>query len=178
MKLKQYVKDNPNETLFIGSGVAYFFIGNAEQFDKDIDTINQKYIDGFKKSLYTAKIRLDNLKSQGEPTGEVVKEYWNNFGYLTRKVLPLEKAIADYHKQIDTIEATIDKLTDYLANYVHIKEREVISADKKEGLKDGISVIVEGIEEGRFWLKEEYETGYVEVNFGSDGLGKKKVKVK
>lgn len=177
MKLKTYLKNNPDKTFFIGSKSAYFFIGNLETFENDFQGINEKYITIFQTSIRDAENLLKRLEKEGEPTGDVIKESFFNGKPKIRKI-PYEQAVKDYYALIERKKDLINKYTDYLKNYIPIEDREIIETYSKTCLGDGEGILIDGLEEGRFWLKEEYETGYVEVPVGIDGLGKKKIKVK
>lgn len=177
MKLKTYLKNNPDKTFFIGSKVAYFFIGNLETFENDIQGINEKFKIIFFNSIRDAENLLKRLEAEGEPTGDVVKESYCT-GKFVKRIIPHEIAVKEYHATIERKNVLISKYTEYLENYIPIEEREVIETYPKLCLKDGEGIKVDGLEEGRFWLIEEYETGYVEVPVGVEGLSKRKIKVK
>lgn len=167
-----------DKTFFIGASVAYFFIGNKETYNNDIDEINDKFYLLHNKSLRGLELKLINLKAQGEPTSEIVEEYFDCFGKKRIKRMSKETAIEKYWKNIKSTEESIAFLTEYINNYVPLRDREITDSYFKEALQDGEVVKIEGIEEGRFWLKEEYETGYIEVTVDREGIGKKKIKVK
>ena len=159
----EYVnQQSDDEVIFVGVKTNFVFIGTKEIFNKDIQAIDKKCLETHKRQLETTAISLEFERAKDEPIGAVISEYYDSFGNKRIRRLSYEKAVESYWKNIRRMETTIAELDKYIKEYTPIWEREVVVSYKRNELRDGFVVLVDGLEIGKYWLKEEYDTGYVE----------------
>ena len=60
MTLESYINKNPNNKYYIGAQSSFIFIGNAEQYQAEINGISDKYQEHRRKAYVTAR---NNLKA-------------------------------------------------------------------------------------------------------------------
>lgn len=126
MKVKDFIKRYKDGTqFFIGSYTSFFFIGTAEELQRDARKID---------------------------AGLVL------FGNMT-----LGKRRANERGGHVTYKNGPDAVQNHPYHYVPIRERQVEESYPR-CQKDGIVIIVDGIESGRFWTKNEYNAVYHKEN--------------
>lgn len=144
MNLKETLgKLNEDTMVAIGAkdGHSYMYFGPAG----DIETIEKlfdKYLKRMKTHQKTAIGALSNILS--EP---LVKEDGDD-KYL-EKLLRKVESVALYRGRYTTA-------TRYVGQYVPVMDREVVDKYRKD-VDNCRAIIVEGIEQGEFWTKEEYD---------------------
>lgn len=140
MKINEVIQEMDNETILnIGSGSAWFFIGKKEDYEKNIEKISRSYLNNAKEKekKYREKIREAN---------EALSDNKITFDELTKMV----KRIRTYFPRLKLVEKYIDEFTP-------IKNRDVKSVYDKIKKEDGICIVVEGTENGKYWDREERE---------------------
>lgn len=148
-----------NQLVKVGSkdGSSWFFIGQKKVLIGN-DLIYDAEIESWlKERLKTARQTL-NDKMKQEPTyfnftkAEIDK--FLNGGICDLSIEKYHEYVKHYWKGIMTRAKTVIKREEAIKNQIPLLSRPVVSAD--ESIKgDGIRIIIEGTEEGRFWDKEE-----------------------
>lgn len=128
-----------NLIINIGSASAFFFIGTKRDYENKIDKISVSFVD-YNKGL------MDKYKSLIENAIEILirhesttKERVEAIGKLKKYYRPYKKC----EKYLDTFTPIMDR-----------KIKDVYWKNKKE---DGVCIIVEGTESGKYWDKEEWD---------------------
>lgn len=143
--------DYPGTIFYVGSESSYFFIGTAEEFDRDIAKIGAEYKKQFrganKRTSRELKDELMDLSSY-KNRDEFSEKIYDRSEDLIRNILKTSKYHDAYHNWID-----IDKRT--------VKECYVRDAigEFNEG---GLVMIVLGYENGKWAFYHEYKTKTVE----------------
>lgn len=148
-----------NQLVKVGSkdGSSWFYIGTKKVLIGN-DLIYDAEIENWLKDrLDTAKKTL-NDKMKCEPTyfnftkGEIDK--FLNGGICDLSIEKYHEYVQRYWKGIMTRARTVIKREGAIKTQIPLLSRPVVSAD--ESIKgDGIRIVIEGTEEGRFWDKEE-----------------------
>lgn len=141
----------------IGAKTAFFFIGTKAEYEANIDLVQQDLQARTMISLEESRNRADFFKEKilnpDEEAGS--DKYW--------------KLLADRAYKLSKLYRAIPKLEDYLDTFVAVREREVLDQYDRL-LGDGIVIVVDGKENGRYWLYEEYQKGVSEDDLeGEDG---------
>lgn len=140
MKISEVIQEMDNETILnIGSGSGWFFIGKKEDYEKNIEKISRSYLNDAKEreKKYREKIREAN---------EALSDNKLTFDDLNKMI----KRIRTYFPGLKLVEK-------YISDFIPIKKREVKSVYDKDKKEDGICIVVEGTENGKFWDREEWE---------------------
>ena len=123
----------------IGSASVFFFIGTKRDYENKIDKISISFVD-YNKGL------MDKYKSLIENAIEILirhesttKERVEAIGKLKKYYRPYKKC----EKYLDTFTPIMDR-----------KIKDVYWKNKKE---DGVCIIAEGTESGKYWDKEEWD---------------------
>ena len=131
MKLRELIEVMPDDRqLYIGSASNFLFIGTKAEYLKSEEWLSAWYYTRSKENLKRYQRELDTI--------------------LNARTLKLYRL-----KQKKTCEQSIERLNNYLKEYIPLDEREVL--DKYLRIQGGIAIIVEGSDCGRFWTKEEYQ---------------------
>lgn len=143
IKLDKLVKEikNDNEILHIGSGAGFIFIGTKKEYDQQIDGVSKHCYDFYKsippakeKSILSAAIEIAKLKRDHKYKSELVKK--------------AEKISKLYNSKIAA--------EDYIKIFKPLRNRKVLEVYPRIQ-KDGSCIIVEGIEQGKYWDKSEWD---------------------
>ena len=143
IKLDKLVKEieNDNEVLHIGSGTGFVFIGTRKEYDQQIDVVSKRCYDFYKsippnreKSILSAAIEIAKLK--------------RNYKYRSELVKIAEKITKLYNSKIAA--------EDYIKVFKPLRNRKVLEVYPRIQ-KDGICIILEGIEQGKYWDKSEWD---------------------
>lgn len=135
-----------NPVIHIGSKTGFFFIGTKEEYEANIDFVQQDLQATRMEHLSEYLRQLDLYKGKiihpdGDPGTE---KYW--------------QLLSDRAKRLSWIAQYIQKLENYLNTFVAIRKREVVEQyDRIQ--KDGVVIIVEGKENGEYWSYDEYKEG-------------------
>lgn len=140
MKISEVIQEMDNETILnIGSESGWFFIGKKKDYEKNIEKISRSYLNDAKEreKKYREKIREAN---------EALSDNKITFDELSKMV----KRIRTYFPGLKLVEK-------YISDFIPIKKREVKIVYDKDKKEDGICIVVEGTENGKFWDREEWE---------------------
>lgn len=145
-----------DEIVHIGSKSGFFFCGTKAEYEADIDTISEQILSGMKEELRqikTFKTRFHNnftKLTEFDPETEdedVLKK-------MARAALIVSNAAekkARNNRRRPILEQN-------LAAFKPVRERIVLDFYHRTA-EDGVNIIVEGCEEGRFWTLDEYRNG-------------------
>lgn len=138
--------DYPGTIFYVGSESSYFFIGTAEEFDRDISQIGAEYKKQFrginKRTSRELKDELLNLASYRND--EFSEKIYYQSEELTRNIAKTSKYYDAYHNWIDIEKRTVKQC------YV----RDSIG----EFNDGGLVMIVPGYENGKWAFYHEYQT--------------------
>lgn len=143
IKLDKLVKEieSDNEVLHIGSGTGFIFIGTRKEYDQQIDGVSKHYYDFYRsiphareKSILNTAIEIAKLKRDHKYKSELIKK--------------VNKITTLYNSEIAA--------EDYIKIFKPLRNRKVLEVYPRIQ-KDGICIIVEGIEQGRYWDKSEWD---------------------
>ena len=140
MKLTEIIESRPENTIFhIGSQSNFFFVGNREEYEANIDTISDKYrsyiereLETFQTSIRIARGKL--LKARHEYERQAIQE--QIMGYMTRY-----EALKNAYKITKQAPS--------------MRDREVLDVCLNT-VDGGINIKVEGWEQGRYWKLSEW----------------------
>ena len=143
MKLDKLVKEieNDNEILHIGSGTGFIFIGTKKEYDQQIDGISKHYFD-FYRSIPTA--REKSILNMAIEIAKLKRDH----KYKSKLVKIAEKITKLYNSKIAA--------EDYIKVFKPLRNRKVLEVYPRIQ-KDGICIILEGIEQGKYWDKSEWD---------------------
>lgn len=140
MKINEVIQEMDNETILnIGSESGWFFIGKKEDYEKNIEKISRSY-------LNNAKEREKKCREKIREANEVLADSKLTFDELDKMI----KKIRRYLPALKLVEK-------YINEFIPIKKREVKNIYDKNKKEDGICIVVEGTENGKFWDREEWE---------------------
>lgn len=140
MKINEVIQEMDNETILnIGSGSGWFFIGKKEDYEKNIEKISRSY-------LNNAKEREKKYRERIREANEVLADRKLTFDELEKMV-----------KKIRRNFPALKLVEKYINEFIPIKKREVKNIYDKDKKEDGICIVVEGTENGKFWDREEWE---------------------
>lgn len=147
--IRQFGEDYPGTVFYIGSssGSGFYFIGTADEFERDIEDINKT----FEETIYSRYIDLNE-----------------DLLDLMRRTLSKK----DFEKQTDMLVNEHEKFVRQkenaykyayaYKNWIPMQDRIVSSISRKDPLtddvKNGVIIKIKGIEEGRYWFYNEYIT--------------------
>ena len=140
MKLTEIIESRPENTIFhIGSQSNFFFVGNREEYEANIDTISDKYrsyiereLETFQTSIRIARGKL--LKARHEYERQAIQE--QIMGDMTRY-----EALKNAYKITSKAPS--------------MRDREVLDVCLNT-VDGGINIKVEGWEQGRYWKLSEW----------------------
>lgn len=135
----------PEAVFYIGStgGSGFFFIGTAEEYHNDIDTLNEKwcrYLENFKAKK--EKAVHDMVKSLSNMTysdmGNRIRNRWDSVSKNLSELKTYEDAVAEWVTMRNRIPTKI------------YKKDHVIDPN-------GLIINVRGIEDGGCWFPHDYQ---------------------
>lgn len=125
-----------NTIMHIGSGTNFFFVGTKAEYEARIDSIYKHYRDFYER---LERIYTDRINGIGKSNKYKTKEN-------------KDKSLEFYRK-------AKENALNYLKHGLPIRERLVIKVYPRMQ-KDGIVIIVEGQEQGKYWDKSEWDREY------------------
>lgn len=135
--------------IHIGSQTGFFFVGTKEEYEANIDFVQQDLLATRMEALETNRRKAElYMRKIAEPDDEYhgVK-YWD--------------LLSDRAKKLSKVCSYIPKLEEYLDTFVAIRKREVVEQyDRIQN--DGVVIIVKGKEFGGVYDYEEYKAGIAE----------------
>lgn len=134
---------NTDAMIAIGAkdGHSYMYFGPAGDIET-IETLFEKYLKRMKTHQRNALGALSNLLS--EP---LVKEDGDE-EYMDKLLKKVEDVTLQRNRYISA--------TKYVDQYVPVMNREVKDKYRKK-IDNHLAILVEGLEQGEFWTKEEYD---------------------
>lgn len=158
MILDDYVKGLDADTIMhIGAKSGFFFIGDKVEYEDIIDQIDFEMKAGVRHTMIKNRSVLKKMIEQGEPNKPIEISYIKDGQPLTRG-LSLEETKKRYYNRINSIKVLINDAKEYLNNYTKLRERNIIEFYGRVLNDDGIVLVVEGKEEGKYWYKSEYDS--------------------
>lgn len=176
---------DPEEVFYIGAanGSGFVFIGNRERFEKDIADVSKKnldyFIDNLKKDIRCLKRFRKEFHlclSENEEEGEIAEEKLDEIkrecadvkkslqSYITSSYVKwVSIALAGALDNIDRLKRACDRYPRDRKNaetFIPFDVREI--KEEYPRILGGTALLVEGCENGKFWLQEEYESGHAE----------------
>lgn len=147
--------DYPGTIFYVGSESSYFFIGTAEEFDRDIDSINVTYKERFK---IDRKRVLDNYVSD---LYEAVKEH-KKYKTNVKDEVSLCEYIINKREQLVRNNLLVCKYHTALRDWCDIQDRIVKRCYKRDAqgefdISNGLVMIVPGYEQGKWSFDREYK---------------------
>lgn len=127
--------------LHIGSESGFVFVGTKKQYEQMIDRISDHYHKFFMeaKNRYTRKI-----KKYSDKLRELEKsEYY-------------EKELRMITESLRTYKRYLKQICNVLNRFKPMRERAAKEVYKRIS-KDGIVILIEGDETGKYWNKQEWE---------------------
>lgn len=169
---------DPGEIFCVGSASGFVFIGDKEEFERDIRSASRFFYKFFRSTL---EKDVKKLKEFERKLGPEISDEESRWGILEEKLGKLAKECSAAEKAIecmidtttvpwlfsalDGVKDDIHELLricrkypkdrDATESFIPIEEREI----KEEYIRvQGETVlIVDGYENGGYWLREEYE---------------------
>lgn len=161
MKLAEYIESQPSGIkYFIGAKSNFLFIGNKATFIRDAELVNETIKRNHLNHIKATTERLVRLLREGEPTVDVVDRYIDSNGKWREHFIPYELAVSRYNESIDTCHKNIKFYSDYMRAYVPFSDRGIIEIQNRDIHNDGLIILIEGIEEGKYWFEHEYLKDY------------------
>ena len=124
-----------NEVIHIGSGTGFLFVGDKDTFEEDEEKINKECRE---RAIKMMTLYLDNIQKATHNIGE--------------KRIKLE----ELKNRVDIIQNLCDKVSEMKDNLIPLPERTVREVYPRiQG--DGVIILIQGTENGRYWYKSEYD---------------------
>ena len=151
----------PDETIYVGSGTGFFFIGKKETSKEDIDGISEHWCSTYKRNFEKAKKNKAKWDKCFDKKNLLIEE--------ADKIFPMKR---DSSKRItegfdhyrDRFMAKYQKISDNYTlskkkheTFTPMNTRSVRDAYRTSG-NDNLVLLVEGYESG-YWFDYEYEEG-------------------
>lgn len=159
MLLKEFLETVPdNAQLSIGSKCSYIFIGKKSEFYEDVKLIENELIDTAKKSLSSFRIQKRLIVDPESSAHRFRKDFKG-------KLVGISSSERD--ALIKKLSEKIQIKEEYIADFPSLLEREIKDIYPKP-CSSGIAIIIEGVENGAFWVKEEYDRKYRGSEHGNE----------
>ena len=131
--------------LHIGAQSGFFFVGTAEEFEKEIDDISDGFIPVLEDKIRNAQRDIElvsktTIRKDFEEDVETFSTRLTNAAARLRTALKL-----------------IPETRAYIKNYTPIRKRKVKSFNKRIE-ENTVAIVVEGIENGDYWDRTEWDS--------------------
>lgn len=135
---------SPDQVIKIGSGARFFFIGEVQDYLSKMDSYDSGSVarlEGYKKQLAWAEKNLCRLESLAD-------QYTDD---------PDSKEAKKFRQELRIAKATVTRLTKGVNSDRPFSERKVLNMYESCMVYDEgtICIIIEGIEQGRYWTIDE-----------------------
>lgn len=154
MVLKEFLADLPDETnIAVGAASGYFFLGTKAEFEQVEGRISTELLHGLVQSKAHAielvramcengipPRRPSDVKEGQHVPGETMEEFVQRVSYDAREFTAAYKRISKNTQAIENFQPLISRTVKRTANTEF----------------NGLALILEGIEAGRFWTRDEY----------------------
>lgn len=124
-----------NEILHIGSGTGFLFVGNKKDFEEDEKEIN-KYLINQEVKIIAKQVRQ-------------IRKEADEIGIRKRRIDEIREAIRKINRLCDRID-------DRKGNLKPLSDRRILDFYGRIQ-KDGIVILIEGTENGKYWGKDDYD---------------------
>jgi len=131
--------------LHIGAQSGFFFVGTAEEFEKEIDDISAGFIPVLEDKIKNAQ---DDIRLVAQTT--IRKNYDEDISVFSTRLTSAATRLRTAIKIIPEIKA-------YIKKYTPIRKRKVKSFNKRIE-ENTIAIVVEGIENGDYWDRTEWDS--------------------
>lgn len=135
-----------NSILYIGSASSYFCIGTAKEVNSMIDTISDAYL-----KLFTNY--YEKNKEEMEQFSKLIKQLSLA---NTDDLEACAEELATLSEKITTTSKATRKAMKRLETFKNMRERQIKDAYYKIS-DEGISIILTGVETGKYWTKDEWD---------------------
>ena len=140
------IAENSEVTMYVGSASSYFCIGTAREVDSKIDEISDRYLRFFTKVYENNKAEMESFPNQAKKlTSKKVDDLdvlADELSLLSEKIKATSKANRKAMKRLETFKP--------------MRERLIRDAYVKE-YESGIALILNGVEVGKYWSKDEWD---------------------
>lgn len=130
-----------NDILHIGSQTNYFFVGTKNEYERQIDDISTYYHNFYKRVI------KERTKDIYGTVGEIAK-LKKDCKYKQKLSAKITRLISLYN-----VKETAEQI---LKEFKPMRSRKVLEVYLRVQ-KDGICIIVEGAEQGKYWDKSEWD---------------------
>ena len=158
---------NAKGNVAVGAASGYFFIGNKEQYEDEIDKLHKRAVSLAKETLNDANKRIEALQAGGfNPVDvfiyvpqttdpEILKGSFASWRMAADELIQKAKLLKNY---TDKYESAVKSKTraEGIINSMPYRDRRV-KESYKSITEDKTIVIIEGDESGRFWDMSEAE---------------------
>ena len=142
----QHLAD-PNQLYNVGSKSGFFFIGTRSEWNKCIDALSRKRLKHLKNRRKAAKREVE--RAQGRLDRKPIKlifgkDLEGTIAYLNSVVIKGSRQYAHFNRLIKA--------------FTPFRTREIKDIYSRAVKADGVNIIVEGLDTGNFWMREEFES--------------------
>lgn len=157
MKLGDFLKTIPDDAeIAIGIASGYVYLGTAAHFSEVEDRISTELLEELINSKANAKKDVLYICKHGvTPKKESRTDSKGN--YIPAETV--EEYVKRINKTASRLKASysrISMMTDSINCFENLMLREVLST-KEKPIYGGLQILIDGIEKGKFWTKEEYD---------------------
>ncbi len=158
MTLEKAVKQFKDDTLYIGSKSAFFFIGTNKEFEKEVKELSkywkEKHKDTLANSKYVLQLHMKNKPKPGDKQYKKLTDFTHGGTYT--KVIEYEELLKIWEAKKLALEKTIERNKNILKTFTSFDKRELLHCYRRiDG--DGLVLVVEGYEIAKFWFKSEWD---------------------
>lgn len=145
---------NPERLIYIGAknGSNWIIIDTPANIIRDIDSIEKSIYDRV-KDLYIRAVR--DIKRIPPCIEEVEKKLANTIDEKETK--KLNKTLNYHIHRLNSARNCSEIYEKQLANWKPFVDRQVLDTYTHETRDRGTCVLIEGIDQGKFWTKNEYD---------------------
>lgn len=138
-ELEYVIKKTDDKTvMYIGGQSSFIFVGNKETYEKDIEKISKRLIEAAKR------LREKNMNYMETLVGKLFDP------------MSGEKEISETKIKLKGCYENVNGLKKYIQNFKPVMYRRVIDMYPRIQ-NDGIIIIIEGKEIGKYWTRKEYD---------------------
>lgn len=154
-ELNKISKEDPKRLVYIGTnkGSGFVLIDEVEKVIKKLDDVNKEMYDKHQKSLARAESSVYSLPRRIVDIQDQLENCIDSLTYEQVKELRIE--LKNLEQAFANAVALRKKLSDYLKNYVKIKDRKIRDIYDRTVYDQGLAIIVNGIETNNIWFKDE-----------------------
>lgn len=159
MTLKDFIEGNESDTktrIYIGAVTNFFYIGYFNEAKKGVLKVDGIYFKKLRRTLSTLKKNLENAPANLENSKRRLNEALSVKKPDPDKVNSIKETISYYEKIIKYNPNKIKKLENQIITYTPFLNRRIKEVYKKTyPNEEGLAIIIEGNETGRYWNYSE-----------------------